>query len=41
MPKVPRHLYLVNSFKEGMLDFDDPMGSVSADFRPLQVGGEG
>ena len=26
MPNVPRHLYLVNCFKEGMLEFDDPMG---------------
>ena len=24
-----------------MLEFDDPMGSVSAVFRPFQVGGEG
>ena len=26
MPNVPRHLHLVNCFKEGMLEFDDPMG---------------
>ena len=41
VPKVPRHLYRVNCFQEGMLEFDDPMGSVSADFRPFQVGVEG
>ena len=41
VPKVPRHLYLVSCFQEGMLEFGDLMGSVSADFRPLQVWGEG
>ena len=40
MPIVPRHLYLVNCFQEGMLKFDYRIGSVSADFRPFQVGGE-
>ena len=42
-PLLPRHLHLVNCFQEGMLEFDGPMDSVSADFRPLhrEVGGEG
>ena len=26
VPKVPRHLHQVNSFQEGMLEFDGPMG---------------
>ena len=38
---VPWHLYLVKGFQKGMLEFDDPMGSVSADFRPFQVEVEG
>ena len=41
MPKVPRHLHRVNCFQEGVLEFDGPIGSVSADFRQFQVGGEG
>ena len=32
MPKVPRHLHLVNCFQEGMLKFDDPMGQCLSRF---------
>ena len=26
MPKVPRHIHPINCFKEGMLEFDGPLG---------------
>ena len=32
MPKVLRHLHLVNSFQEGMLVFDGPMGQCFSRF---------
>ena len=41
VPKVPRDLHQVNCFQEGMLEFEVPWGSVSADFRQFKVGGEG
>ena len=46
MPKIQRHLHLINSFHEGMLKFDGAMRQCfsRADFRPFhrEVGeGEG
>ena len=41
MPKAPWHLHQVNCFQESMLEFDGPMGSVSAGFRQFRVGVEG
>ena len=32
MPKIPRHLHLVNCFQERMLEFDGPMGQCFSRF---------